>query len=398
MAVKNLFNRFCRLFTGHMLSGTNHKLVPVEKTKHTYNLSINISTRKSGKLLLSMLICTLCVIPVSCEINTPVYEDRQQDVTGTETSVAITEGTVSITVQETIPVKVTFPVCGVVKLSNQFDWLNIRSGPGTRYPMMGKLAPETVITITDEHNDFYIMDFLGFSAYVSKDYIEICFDTEPFSKELYAHAPRRMVVSFGEDKKEKEMPDNLVDLRTIDPTIKTDIIFATDRNFTGDIQYPINICMIQKDTALKLKKAQEIFQKDGYSILVYDAYRPYSVSVVLFNIIKNPIYIADPVANPSRHNRGAAVDISLIDSTGKEVEMPSAMHTLDSTANRSNKNMSPEARRNMDYMTEVMEQCGFLKYEYEWWHFNDENCYDYPVTDHYYTDFIFSNEKERNWS
>jgi D-alanyl-D-alanine dipeptidase len=56
--------------------------------------------------------------------------------------------------------------------------------------------------------------------------------------------------------------------------------------------------------------------------------------------------------------------------------------------------MSQEARRNMDYMTEIMLQCGFVKYEYEWWHFNDEDCFDYPVTDHVYTEFLFNNKTE----
>ena len=74
-------------------------------------------------------------------------------------------------------------------------------------------------------------------------------------------------MSTDEQKKEVELLDTLVDIRTVDPTIQTNIIFATDQNFTGKVQYPLNICIIQKDTAEKLKVAQELFQKDGYSIL-----------------------------------------------------------------------------------------------------------------------------------
>lgn len=348
-----------------------------------------------GIFVLMILWCGIfmCSCNISVEEDANRLLETSQNHKENTTSAQITNSS-DVTTKETEPKEVTFPVCGVVKLTNQFDWLNIRSGPGTSYPRIGKLASGTVITLTGENNSFYIMDFLGNTSFVSKDYIVIDRDDEPYSKQLYAHAPSELVMSTNEEKKEVELLDKLVDLRTIDPTIKTNIIFATDKNFTGKIQYPLNICMIQKDTAEKLKKAQELFQKDGYSIIVYDAYRPYSVSVALFEIVKNPIYIADPIGNPSRHNRGASVDISLADSTGKEVEMPSQMHAFDNTARRSNPGMSEEARRNMDYMTEIMLQCGFVKYEYEWWHFNDENCYDYPVTDHHYSDFLFSNETE----
>ncbi|HBN82422.1 MAG TPA: hypothetical protein DDZ89_01115 [Clostridiales bacterium] len=360
---------------------------------------IKILKRSRIKSLKSTIIHIFTVFLILCGFlllnSCGAFEEEQVNnpkvTIETTTSITNFVTTAETTPVETRPEKVTFPICGKVKLSNQFDWLNIRSGPGTSYPMMGKLAPDTVITLTGEQSNFYVLDFLGSQSYVSKDYIVIDRSHEPFSTELYAHVTSELVMSTDEQKKEVELLDTLVDIRTVDPTIQTNIIFATDQNFTGKVQYPLNICIIQKDTAEKLKVAQELFQKDGYSILIYDAYRPYSVSVALAEIEKNPIYIADPINNPSRHNRGASIDMSLVDSTGKEIEMPSPMHTFDQTSRRSNPGMSEEARRNMDYMTDIMIQCGFVKYEWEWWHFNDDNCYDYPVTDHYYYDFIFSN-------
>jgi D-alanyl-D-alanine dipeptidase len=350
----------------------------------------------------AFLIFCCCALFVSCSLVDEITDTLLSPVEQEEstvprettevTTVAVTEEVT--TVPPTVPEKITFPVCGKVKLSNQFDWLNIRSGPGTGYPVKGRLEHDTVITLIGESGNFYMMDFLGLECYVSKDYVIIDRSVEPYSMELYAHVKSQYVKSTNEKKEEVNLLDQLVDLRTVDPTIKTKVVFATEENFTGEVLYPLNLCMIQKGTAEKLKAAQALFQKDGYSIIVYDAYRPYSVSVKLFEIVKNPIYIADPVNNPSRHNRGSAVDISLADSTGKEVEMPSPMHTFDSTASRSNPNMSQEARRNMDYMTEIMLQCGFVKYEYEWWHFNDEDCFDYPVTDHVYTEFLFNNKTE----
>lgn len=356
----------------------------------------NVKSLKSRSVKMATLLLILgCFFLQSCDmfevepVEIPLSSKGTTSVT-TAVSTAVTT-TSETTPAETTRVKEAFPTCGKVKLSNQFDWLNVRSGPSTSYPMVGKLKPDTVITLTGEESNFYIMDFLGKSAYVSKDYVVLDPSHDPYSMELYAHVKSELVKSTDEQKKEVELLDTLVDIRTVDPTIQTKIIFATDQNFTGKVLYPLDLCMIQKDTAEKLKVAQEMFQKDGYSILIYDAYRPYSVSVSLYEIVKNPTYIADPVNNPSRHNRGAAIDMSLVDSTGKEVEMPSPMHTFDQTSGRSYSGMSEEARRNMNYMTDIMVQCGFVKYEYEWWHFNDENCFDYPVTDHYYSDFLFSN-------
>ena len=177
---------------------------------------------------------------------------------------------------------------------------------------------------------------------------------------------------------QEKMHTRLVDLRLHAPEILVYTIFATTDNFTGVQQYKRPICLIQEDTLIKLKKAQDIFSRDGYTIKVYDAYRPYRVTMELANYLDNPIYLASPKTG-SHHNRGVAVDMTLVDAMGTELEMPSPMHTLDSRSGRSNPDMTPEARRNMDYMSAVMQQAGFLLYEHEWWHFTDSQRSQYPV-------------------
>jgi D-alanyl-D-alanine dipeptidase len=95
----------------------------------------------------------------------------------------------------------------------------------------------------------------------------------------------------------------------------------------------------------------------------------------------NRTYIASPEVG-SKHNRGAAVDITLVDSQGRELEMPSPIHTMTAAAARDNPDMTEAAKANMDYMTQVMTACGLTPYTGEWWHFNDTDWADYMLTDH----------------
>lgn len=176
--------------------------------------------------------------------------------------------------------------------------------------------------------------------------------------------------------------DNLVDVRRYSKDIYIDMLLSHDDNIAGGNVYGQQICLLQRETVEKLLKAQEIFSADGYSIIIYDAYRPYSVTCIMYDIHEDGTYVAGKRFG-SIHNRGAAIDISLVDkSTGIPIEMPSPIHTLNSSSNRSNPNMSSTARANMNYMTDVMRECGFGIIASEWWHFTDNNSNNYLRTDH----------------
>ncbi len=185
----------------------------------------------------------------------------------------------------------------------------------------------------------------------------------------------------------KTYHDELVDLRLVIPGIQTDMLYATADNFTGQILYPLDLCLLQKGTAEKLKKAQEIVTADGYQLLVTDAYRPFSVQLKMFELVGNSAYLANPHRSPSNHNRGAAVDVTLLDSEGNPLEMPSAIDTFDATAHRAynpgpgQPPRSQAAKENMDYLTKVMVECGFTTIKSEWWHYDDKDAKTYPATD-----------------
>ena len=179
----------------------------------------------------------------------------------------------------------------------------------------------------------------------------------------------------------KLLKDNLVDVARYSSDIKIDLLLATDNNFLGSNVYGKAACFLQKGTLEKLMDAQKKFAEDGYTIIIYDAYRPYSVTLLLYEKYQNGTYVAGPRIG-SVHNKGAAIDMSLLDKSGNPLEMPSPIHTLDSSSNRDNPNMSDTAKANMDYMASIMKSCGFSTINSEWWHFSDTEYNNYLRTDY----------------
>ena len=197
---------------------------------------------------------------------------------------------------------------------------------------------------------------------------------------LYAKPIEGMFLSALPNSVDPAKPSKLVDVRERAPDISINLVFAKSSNFMERRMYPRNICLLQEDTLNKLIAAQKIFRKDGYSIKIYDAYRPYHVTCELATFLADHVYLSDPLTG-SHHNRGVAIDMTLVNMDGVELAMPSLVHTLDKTAHRANPDMSEEARRNVAYMTEVMRSCGFIPYMQEWWHFSDTQRSNYPILD-----------------
>jgi D-alanyl-D-alanine dipeptidase len=176
-------------------------------------------------------------------------------------------------------------------------------------------------------------------------------------------------------------PSDLVELRRLDPTIKLDIRYATINNLFGTIFYSEPRAFMQRPAAEALVRVNRKLRKMGYGLLVHDAYRPWYVTKVFWEATPadKKIFVADP-AKGSRHNRGAAVDLSLYDlRTGKPVEMVS---TYDETTDRAH----PEypggtslQRWHRDLLRTAMEGEGFTVYEAEWWHFDYKDWQKYPI-------------------
>jgi D-alanyl-D-alanine dipeptidase len=163
----------------------------------------------------------------------------------------------------------------------------------------------------------------------------------------------------------------LVDLEKFIPHIVLDIRYATTNNFTKEKIYNMAKAYARKPVAAALRKAQADFKKLGYGIKIYDAYRPYSATVKFYEVMKgDTTYVANPYKG-SRHNRGCALDMTLVLlKTGKELQMPTAWDAMQKASWPSTPVANPEVRKNRDTLISVMEKNGFKVYTTEWWHFD----------------------------
>jgi D-alanyl-D-alanine dipeptidase len=177
-------------------------------------------------------------------------------------------------------------------------------------------------------------------------------------------------------------PD-LVELVRLDPTIKLDIRYATANNFVGRPVYTEARAFLQRPAAEALVGAHRSLAEKGYGLLVFDGYRPWSVTKLFWDV--TPPSKREFVANPkegSKHNRGCAVDLSLYDlRTGSEVEMPSAYDEMSPRAYPSYAGGTPEERERRDLLRAAMEAQGFTVEPNEWWHFNCKDWREYPILD-----------------
>lgn len=180
-------------------------------------------------------------------------------------------------------------------------------------------------------------------------------------------------MKFEEYKKSvKANADNeLVNLKDFIPGITLDILYATTNNFTDEKIYNLARAYARKPVAEALKRAQLDFNKLGYGIKIFDGYRPYSATVKFYEVMKgDTTYVANPYKG-SRHNRGCAIDMSLIDlKTKLELKMPTEYDAPVMESWPTAPVSDPVVRKNRDTIISVMERNGFKVYTTEWWHFD----------------------------
>ena len=176
-------------------------------------------------------------------------------------------------------------------------------------------------------------------------------------------------------------PTDLVELTKLDPTIKLDIRYATTNNLFSAVFYSEPRAFMQRPAAEAVVRVNKKLHKLGYGLLVHDAYRPWYVTKVFWDATPEDkkIFVANP-ADGSRHNRGAAVDLTLYDlKTGKPIEM---VGTYDETTDRSYPDYpggTSLQRWHRQLLRDAMESEGFTVYEAEWWHFDYNNWRNFRI-------------------
>ena len=174
---------------------------------------------------------------------------------------------------------------------------------------------------------------------------------------------------------------DLVELIKMDTAIHLDIRYATADNLTGKPVYKEARAFLQRPAAEALVRINQKLRPMGYGLLVFDGYRPWSVTKIFWNRTskENKKFVADPKKG-SRHNRGCAVDLSLYSlKTGQEITMPGAYDEMSERSYPNYTSGTEEQRKMRDLLRANMEADGFTVYEFEWWHFDFNSWKSYRV-------------------
>jgi D-alanyl-D-alanine dipeptidase len=157
-----------------------------------------------------------------------------------------------------------------------------------------------------------------------------------------------------------------------------DLRYATDNNFLKEKVYECAECYTRVKTVKALLKANEEFKSHGVKIKFYDCYRPNSVQYKMWKIVPNPQYVANPVKG-SIHNKGGAVDITLVTLEGEELDMGTDFDFFGKRAYHDNVDLPQEILDNRKLLKNIMEKYGFWSTRTEWWHYNLQEASNDPI-------------------
>lgn len=172
-----------------------------------------------------------------------------------------------------------------------------------------------------------------------------------------------------EEVKQEIADTTFVNLKDYSQDFVYDMKYATEDNFLKAKVYDCAECLLRYKTVQALIAANKEFMKQGCKIKLFDCYRPLSIQKKMWEIVSNPEYVADPKKG-SIHNRGGAVDITLVNDKGEELEMGTPFDFFGIQASHNYKKFPVSIRANRKYLKSVMIQNGFNSFDSEWWHYN----------------------------
>ena len=156
-----------------------------------------------------------------------------------------------------------------------------------------------------------------------------------------------------------------------------DIVYSTPNNFTKQKIYQFPICMLKNETAQKLLNANNILNGKGYRLKIWDSFRPLIFQKRMFEVFPDEKFVANPDTEDCPHCTGGAVDLTLCTIDGKELTMPTEFDHFGPECSRYYyNNLNQDVKQNVLLLENTMKECGFIPYEYEWWHFDDKDKYE----------------------
>jgi D-alanyl-D-alanine dipeptidase len=164
-----------------------------------------------------------------------------------------------------------------------------------------------------------------------------------------------------------------VNLKDYSSDFVYDMKYSTTDNFLKAKVYDCAECFLRLKTVKALLKANTKFIQKGYRIQLFDCYRPLDIQKKMWQIVSNLEYVADP-AKGSIHNRGGAVDITLVDNNGKALDMGTPFDFFGPEASHNYQFLSDEVKQNRVFLKQIMQENGFISFDSEWWHYNLQNA------------------------
>ena len=182
---------------------------------------------------------------------------------------------------------------------------------------------------------------------------------------------------------EQDSTKRMTELKSLMPNLVYDLRYASTNNFMHRLMYPANTThtFLRAPAANALQKVQLELNEKGLGLKIFDAYRPYSVTVKFWELVKDERYVANP-AKGSGHNRGIAVDLTVINlKTGEELNMGTGFDKFSDTAHQTFTNLPEEILQNRYLLKSTMEKYGFKALDTEWWHFFLNNANRFELLD-----------------
>ncbi len=161
------------------------------------------------------------------------------------------------------------------------------------------------------------------------------------------------------------------------PDIYVELMYATDNNFTGVRIYDFTDAYLRYGTVKKLANVQKELKEQGYSLKIWDAYRPFEAQQKLWEVYPDPNYVANPANGMKKHNLGGTVDITMVAADGTVISMPTEFDDFSLKADRNYSDIdNEEAVKNVMILQNAMENNGFTGYQGEWWDYSDTVVYE----------------------
>ena len=174
------------------------------------------------------------------------------------------------------------------------------------------------------------------------------------------------------------LPSPLIELTPRKHKVLIDLVYASPRNLTGKPVYETTRCLLHREAEPHLKKAVDIAALAGFRLRIFDAYRPPAAQEIFWKHLPDPRYVAD-IVQGSNHSRGVAVDLTLVDEEGRDLEMGTPFDAMNELSHHFNPVVPRAAQRNRLWLLGIMTQAGFKRFDSEWWHYELPDALAYPL-------------------